>query len=69
MLYALNKRYLINEKGALRGGEKLPLRLHTFAERASAVLSQPGRGAGELGASLHTLRTLVEEVGTLCETA
>ncbi len=68
VLYALNERYLINEKGALSGIEELPLHPHTFAETASTVLARPGRDAEELAYSLQTLRTLLEEVEALLAT-
>lgn len=67
VLYALNERYLVNEKGALMGTENLPLGPDAFAERASAVLARPGGDPGELKAGLRALRTLVEEVRVLCE--
>ena len=65
-LYALNERYLINEKGALEGVEGLPIHPRGFTERASAVLARPGEDADELRASLSVLRSLLEEVGSLC---
>lgn len=68
-LYAVNERYLIDEKRALKGVEDLPLHPHAYNERTSAVLSRPGEGADELRASLKTLRALVDEVGDLCATS
>ncbi len=65
-LYALNERCLINEKGALEGVEELPLHPRGFTERASAVLSRPGNEADELRTSLGALRSLLEEVESLC---
>lgn len=66
VLYALNERYLINEKGALPGVEGLPLHPPSFTERASSVLSRPGEGADELWASLQSLRSLLDETARLC---
>ncbi len=55
MLFAVNRRYLINEKGALAAAAQFPLTVGDLAERARRVWQAIGAGAfdaalGELGA-------------------
>jgi len=45
VLYALNERYLINEKGALQEAAHLPLTIPGLAERTSEVWRMIGAGA------------------------
>jgi hypothetical protein len=58
-LFALNGVYLLNEKGAAQGVEKLPRHPAGFAVRVGQAIAA---GAGGLPA----LMALVEETGTLC---
>lgn len=57
-LFALNGVYLLNEKGAVRGVEKLPRRPADFAGRVAQAI-----GAGAAG--LPILTALVEETASL----
>lgn len=55
VLFAVNRRYLINEKGAIAAAAQLPLTVGDLAERARSVWRAIGVGAfdaalGELGA-------------------
>ena len=66
VLHALNGRYLINEKGALKAVDSLPIRPDGFVETASAVLSHPGGSRKRLRESWEKLNGLVEEVRGSC---
>ena len=65
VLFALNERYLMNEKGALRTAETLPRRPLGFTEVIVAVLARPGEDADELRASVDRLAALVTAVRDL----
>jgi hypothetical protein len=58
-LFALNRVYLLNEKGASQAVAKLPRRPADFAARVGQAIA-----AGAAG--LPALMALVEETGTLC---
>jgi predicted nucleotidyltransferase len=65
VLFAVNRRYLINEKGALAGAAQLPLTVDNLAERVKSVWQAIGLCAfdvalTELGAIEHELAGLVE---------
>ncbi len=67
VLFALNRRYLINEKGALAAAARLPLTVGDLAERARSVWRAIGVGAfdaglGELGAIEREVAGLAEAV-------
>ncbi len=69
VVFALNLRYLVNEKGALREARALPLLPVDFAERAEAVLGDLGTTPTQLAASLSLLSTLVDRVRELADDA
>ena len=56
VLFAINRRYLINEKGALAEAARFPLTIANLEECAASVWRDLGRGA--LQDSLRVLRTL-----------
>lgn len=56
ILFALNRRYLINEKGALKEAARFPVTISNLEERAAFVWRSIGRGA--LQESLDALRVL-----------
>ncbi|QCI66732.1 nucleotidyltransferase family protein [Phreatobacter stygius] len=56
VLFAANRRYLINEKGALAETETLPVRIHGVVEDASAIWS--AIGARDFATALDRLRTV-----------
>ncbi|MEP7291264.1 MAG: nucleotidyltransferase domain-containing protein [Chloroflexota bacterium] len=69
VLFALNQRYCINEKGAAAEAETFPLHPSGFYARMTSVLAAPGRLPDDLTASVDQLETLLGEVDALCENA
>ena len=68
VLFALNRRYLINEKGALAAAARLPLTVHNLAERVGTVWQAIGLGAfdealAELGSIERQLAGLTGAAG------
>jgi hypothetical protein len=63
VLFALNERYLINEKGALQEAATLPLAIPDIAKRAADVWRLIG--SGELRAGLAGLRAIERDVKQL----
>lgn len=64
-LFALNERYVINEKGSVRAIETFPLRPPGFATTVEAVLGQPGTTPQQLRESAARLRELTRAVQRL----
>ena len=64
-LFALNERYLINEKGAVGATDVLPVRPPNFKEDVESVLAEPGRTPGQLTRSIARLEELVGSVEKL----
>ena len=62
VLYALNGRYYVNEKGAVGETATFALRPARFAETVYEVLAAPGATSEALHGSLAKLRALVGEV-------
>ena len=56
VLFALNSRYLINEKAALQAAQRFPLTLADLPSRAQAVWCATGRG--EFALVLETLKSI-----------
>ena len=65
-LFALNERYLINEKGSVEAADSLPLRPENFRETADSVLARPGESPQELESSVGCLEDLLVAVEELC---
>jgi hypothetical protein len=63
VLFALNERYLINEKGALQEAAALPLAIPELGKRASDIWRLIGNG--ELRAALAGLRAIERDVKQL----
>lgn len=63
VLFALNRRYLINEKGALAEAARFPLTIPNLEERVASVWQDIGRGA--LQELLLTLRALDRDLEAL----
>jgi hypothetical protein len=61
VLFALNREYCIGDKGALETIDGLVVRPEGYGERMRAILSRPGQGATELGASTERIGELVHE--------
>jgi len=69
VVYALNERYFINQKGSLEEASSFPLLPEGFAETISEVMARPGRTPGELEGSLERLQRLTLELETLTKEA
>jgi hypothetical protein len=67
VLFAVNGRYLINEKGAVAAAARLPLTVGDFAKRARGVWQAIGLAAFD--AALGELRLIEREVAGLTEAA
>lgn len=67
VLFALNERYCINEKGAVDLIEAMPLHPPNFARVVHEVLGNLGKTPAELGASVARMENLLEEVRKLCD--
>lgn len=66
VIFALNERYWMNEKGAVKAAMTLPLRPHDFEPIVTHVLAHPGNSTDELKASLRKLEQLVKTTEELC---
>lgn len=67
-LFALNERYCINEKGAVKLIDTFPLHPDRFTERIENTLSHIGSIPDELNNSVHQFETLRQETQALCDT-
>ncbi|WP_437956100.1 nucleotidyltransferase domain-containing protein [Sorangium sp. So ce119] len=65
-LFALNERYLSNEKGAVQRTRALPRCPEGFADRVEAALAAPGQGAEALLGSIGRMEALARETRDLC---
>ena len=65
MLFALNERYLINEKGALREAARFPLTIAKLTGRADDVWRHIGNG--EFTPALSLLRTLDKDLQAIAD--
>jgi predicted nucleotidyltransferase len=64
-LFALNERYLVNEKGSVEAADSLPLRLANFKETVNFALARPGERPEELESSIRRLEDLLEALEEL----
>lgn len=62
VLFALNERYFMNEKGSLVLTDSFSNRPPDFSIRVGALLSHPGESSESLENSLGVMETLLEEV-------
>ncbi|MFE2107803.1 DUF4037 domain-containing protein [Kitasatospora sp. NPDC059463] len=60
-LYAADRRWCLNEKGALAVAEALPGAPDGFGPRARALLAAPGDGPAALAATVDAARALVDD--------
>jgi hypothetical protein len=65
VLFAINRRYLINEKGAVEAAARLPLTIDNLSERAGNVWQAIGNRA--FAAALGELGSIERELGRLSE--
>lgn len=67
VLFALNERYFINEKGSILIVDSFAIRPSGFKETVCDVMAGPGSNANELLTSIKKLELLIEEVKNLTE--
>ncbi|HET7477893.1 MAG TPA: hypothetical protein VFJ72_00115 [Rubrobacteraceae bacterium] len=65
-LFALNERYVINEKGAIEVAGSLAVSPPYFADTIGSVLACPGESPDLLQSSVRRLEELLEDVEALC---
>jgi predicted nucleotidyltransferase len=63
VLFALNERYLINEKGALEEAATLPVTIPSLMEQVAEVWRLIG--SGQFGPAFETLRMIEQELGSI----
>ncbi len=66
VLFALNERYFVNEKGSIRAVESFACRLERFSETVADVLGCVGEDPAQLHANIRTLDDLVSAARELC---
>jgi hypothetical protein len=66
VLFALNERYFVNEKGSVKAVSGFPSRPSDFEEVVEDVLGEIGDCPSRLKESVERLGMLVDEVRTLC---
>ena len=64
-LFALNERYVINEKGSVEAAGSLPVSPPDFAGTIGSVLSHPGASPDQLQVSIERSEKLLEAVEVL----
>lgn len=69
VLFALNERYLINEKGAVVATDGLTLTVPRFKAAVEEILGCPGKAPAELRESLDRLEGTVTAVRRLLDDA
>ena len=67
VLYALNRRFFLNEKNAFLESQTFRLRPEGFHRRVERILGQLGNSAGQLSGSIAAMRALAIDLHTLCE--
>jgi Nucleotidyltransferase domain len=67
VLFALNAKYLINEKGALEAAQWFPLTIADLTNRAQTVWCEIGRG--NFSPALETLRAINSDLRALSDVA
>jgi hypothetical protein len=65
VLFAANRRYFVNEKGALAAAETFVLAPPGFSARVRRLLARTGARPEELERSLARMAALVDEVRVL----
>ncbi len=65
-VHARDRRWLINEKGAVTAASGLPSAPEGFGSRAHGLLAHPGRGRAELSAAIDAADRLVRDVQIAC---
>jgi predicted nucleotidyltransferase len=65
VIYALNRRYFLNEKGSVAAASAMKLAPKGFEKRVEDALGKTGSTAAQLAKSVETLRELVQDVRAL----
>jgi hypothetical protein len=65
VLYALNRRFFLNEKGALAESRRFAIKPARFHGTAASVLGSIGTTAAELSASVAGFQSLIAELRQL----
>jgi predicted nucleotidyltransferase len=65
VLYALNRRFFINEKGSLAEAQSFGLKPHGFRAGVELVLGRVGTSPAELGDSIAKMQQLLEQLKQL----
>jgi len=66
VIFALNDRYWLNEKGALKAAAEMPLCPRDFEKRVKRLLGHIGVGVAGLQSTHQLFESLVDEVSDLC---
>lgn len=66
-LFALNERYCINEKGAVKLVDTFLLHPDQFSQHINGVLSYIGESADEMTTSVYQFELLLQETQLLCD--
>ncbi len=69
VLFAINERYLTNEKGAVAVADRLPVRIPDFRVRVESILGRSGTNPAALGESLQRMEDIVTAVRGLATEA
>jgi predicted nucleotidyltransferase len=69
VLYALNRRFFLNEKGAFAQSHRFAIKPARFHDTAARVLGSIGATPAELSASLDSFQNLVAELSQLATSA
>jgi predicted nucleotidyltransferase len=67
VLFALNERYFVNEKGSVKAVSGFPSRPPRFRKVVEEVLGETGVDPARLRGNVDRLGTLVDEVRALCD--
>ncbi len=67
VLFALNERYFINEKGSIQTADSFAIGPSGFSEKVREIMGNTGKNADELFANIRKLELLIEEVKKLTE--
>jgi hypothetical protein len=65
VLYALNRRFFLNEKGAFAESRRFAIKPARFHDTAASMLGSIGTTSAELSASLDSFQSLVAELSQL----
>ncbi len=65
VLYGLNRRFFLNEKGAFAESRRFAIKPARFHDTAASVLGSIGATSAELSASVESFRSLVAELSQL----